>query len=98
METGSTKAISEVKQELRLREWSEQIERQQSSGLSVEQWCDENGINPKTYYYRLRKVLLTAQQTRWLLEGLSIEQSKAIKAGKARKYGICACILIRFMI
>ena len=26
--------------------------------------------------------LLTAQQTRWLLEGLSIEQSKAIKAGK----------------
>ena len=56
METGSTKAISEVKQELRLREWSEQIERQQSSGLSVEQWCDENGINPKTYYYRLRKV------------------------------------------
>ena len=56
METGSTKAISEVKQELRMREWSEQIERQQSSGLSVEQWCDENGINPKTYYYRLRKV------------------------------------------
>ena len=56
METGSTKAISEVKQEIRLREWSEQIERQQSSGMSVEQWCVENGIKPKTYYYRLRKV------------------------------------------
>ena len=27
--------------------------------------------------------LLTAQQTRWLLEGLTIEQPKAIKAGKA---------------
>ena len=26
--------------------------------------------------------LLTAQQTRWLLEGLTIEQPKAIKAGK----------------
>ena len=26
--------------------------------------------------------LLTSQQTRWLLEGLSIEQSKAIKVGK----------------
>ena len=41
METGSTRAINEVKQERRLREWSEQIERQQSSGLSVEQWCIE---------------------------------------------------------
>ena len=56
METGSTKAISEVKHSIRLREWSEQIERQQTSGLSVQQWCDENGINSKTYYYRLRKV------------------------------------------
>ena len=50
METESTRAINEVKQELRLREWSEQIERQQSSGMSVEQWCIENGIKPKTYY------------------------------------------------
>ena len=56
METESTRTISEAKQEIRLREWSEQIERQQSSGMSVEQWCVENGIKPKTYYYRLRKV------------------------------------------
>ena len=56
METGSTKAISEEKQELRLREWSEQIERQQSSGLSVEQWCAENGIKPKTYYHFQKRI------------------------------------------
>ena len=56
MEKESTRAINKVKQELRLREWSEQIERQQSSGMSVEQWCIENGIKPKTYYYRLRRV------------------------------------------
>ena len=56
MEKESTRAISEVKKEIRLREWSEQIERQQSSGLSVEQWCVENRIKPKTYYYRLRRV------------------------------------------
>ena len=53
METGNTRTISEAKQERRLREWSEQIERQQSSGMSVEQWCVENGIKSKTYYYRL---------------------------------------------
>ena len=56
METESTRAINEVKQEIRLREWTEQIERQQSSGMSVEQWCVKNGIKPKTYYYRLRRV------------------------------------------
>ena len=26
------------------------------SGLTVQQWCNSNGINIKTYYYRLRKV------------------------------------------
>jgi hypothetical protein len=26
------------------------------SGLSVRSWCAQNGISPKTYYYRLRRV------------------------------------------
>ena len=49
-------AITAVKQEVRLREWSAQIEAQQASGLTVLQWCSENGIKPKTYYYHLKKV------------------------------------------
>ena len=49
-------AITAVKQEVRLREWSAQIEAQQASGLTVLQWCAENGIKPKTYYYHLKKV------------------------------------------
>ncbi len=24
--------------------------------MTVQEWCAENGISPKTYYYRLRKV------------------------------------------
>ena len=24
--------------------------------MTVQKWCKENGINPKTYYYRLRRV------------------------------------------
>ena len=39
-----------------MQEWSAQIEAQQTSGLTVQQWCVENGIKPKTYYYRLKKV------------------------------------------
>ena len=32
----------------------EDYARQQESGLTVRQWCRENGILPKTFYYRLR--------------------------------------------
>ena len=32
-----------------MQEWSAQIEAQQASGLTVQQWCMENGVKPKTY-------------------------------------------------
>lgn len=56
MGTKTTTAISTVKQEVQLREWTEQIKAQQESGMTVTAFCAENGINPKTYYYHLRKV------------------------------------------
>ncbi len=49
-----TTAIRAIKQEIRLREWSAQVKAQQASGMTVRQWCTENGIKPATYYYRLR--------------------------------------------
>ena len=51
-----TAALAVVKQDVRLQEWSAQIEAQQASGLTVRQWCIENGVKPKTYYYHLKKV------------------------------------------
>lgn len=51
-----TTAIAAVKQEVSLQEWSAQIEAQQASGLTVRQWCIENGIKPSTYYNRLKRV------------------------------------------
>jgi hypothetical protein len=32
----------------------EDYARQQESGLTVTQWCQDNGILPKTFYYRLK--------------------------------------------
>ncbi len=49
-----TTAIRAIKQEIRLQEWSAQIKSQQTSGMTVRQWCVENGIKPSTYYYHLR--------------------------------------------
>ena len=51
-----TTALAAVKQEVRMQEWSAQIVAQQASGMTMQKWCAENGINPKTYYYHLRKL------------------------------------------
>ena len=48
--------IVTVKKNIRLQEWNRQIEEHKASGLSVQEWCIQNGINLKTYYYHLRKV------------------------------------------
>ena len=48
--------IREVKTELRHREWVEQIQECQSSGMTVTAWCKEKGISQHTYYSRLNVV------------------------------------------
>ena len=56
MRSTTTTAIVAVKREVQLQEWAAQIEAQRASGMTVQQWCAENGINVKTYYHRLRRV------------------------------------------
>ena len=41
---------------IRFEEWKRQVEECRSNGKSVSAWCEENGLKPKTYYYRLNKV------------------------------------------
>ena len=48
--------ISEVKQEYQLQEWSGMFWEQKESGLSVKEWCQEQGLAEHIYYYRLRKL------------------------------------------
>ena len=48
--------ISRVKEEVKLKAWSEKIQQCKSSGLTVAQWRENNSFNIKTYYYRLKKV------------------------------------------
>ena len=51
-----TATIGQLKEQVRYAEWARQYEEQKASGLSVTDWCKENGINPSTYYHRLRKI------------------------------------------
>ena len=43
-----TKEIATIRQAVRLQEWSELIKAQQASGLTIKQWCEQNGIKPNT--------------------------------------------------
>ena len=48
--------IARIKNEVRLQQWAEMVQLRNESGLTVSQWCRQNGINQKTYYYRLNLV------------------------------------------
>ena len=45
-----------IKNEVKYKQWTEMIESRSASGMTVVAWCAENGINPKTYYYRLKRL------------------------------------------
>ena len=63
MKPNTITAVTIVKHRMKLREWAEQIEARQASGMSVQNWCAENGMNVKTYYYHLRKVREQCMET-----------------------------------
>ena len=71
--------IREVKTEFRHREWAEQIQECQSSGMTVTAWCRENGISQHTYYSRLnvvrKELLKRAELPLQQIVPLSVSQS-----------------------
>lgn len=47
--------VTIVKNAVADAEWEEKIRRCQESGLTVQEWCNLNKVNVKTYYYHLRR-------------------------------------------
>ena len=50
---GSTKTTAA---ELRMQMWTARIQECKNSGKTIREWCKENGIAEKTYYYWHKKV------------------------------------------
>lgn len=50
----------EVANQYRLNKWIEIVRECRSSGQTVSAWCAEHDINPKTYYYWLKRVRTAA--------------------------------------
>lgn len=48
--------IARVKKKVKLAQWVEMVKSRNESGLTVTDWCKQNGINLNTYYYRLKRL------------------------------------------
>lgn len=53
----------DVKRQYTLQQWTSLIQECRSSGLSVRQWCAQNGIIEGSYYYWLKKIRSMAMET-----------------------------------
>ena len=52
--------ILQVREEYRLQHWRPIVQQCRESGLSNRDFCRQNGITEKTYYYWLRKLRMAA--------------------------------------
>ena len=63
-----SKGLRVVKESNDLAEWSRQVEKCRSSGLSVRSWCEQNGIAVSTFHYRQQKVWDALQKRNQFVE------------------------------
>lgn len=69
----------EMVQEVRLANWAGILRARRDSGLSVRCYCQEQGINEKTYYYWQRRLRETACE-RLVSEELSPQKESPVFA------------------
>ena len=48
--------VKELVKETRHYGWAQQLQEQQNSGLSICEWCRQNGIAENTFHYRMKIV------------------------------------------
>ncbi len=55
--------LQEMKKQMKWQEWSQMVTACRNSGMKIKDWCEQNEINLKTYYYRQRRVFDTVKDT-----------------------------------
>lgn len=48
--------ITDAKTEFRLKQWTKIIQTCQASGMTIVNWCSQNNVKTKSYYYWLRRI------------------------------------------
>ena len=62
---------------IRIQQWAAVFKAKAESGLTVDEYCDQNGISRNAYYYWLRKVKAAApEHTRTTFVELEVAQTE----------------------
>ena len=84
-------SLQRVNRQQRLAEWSRRVEACRNSGLTVVQWCQENGIAVSTYFSWKRKVFQALKEVQKITfaevtghGGFSIPQARGSISGNQR--------------
>ena len=85
--------IQTLKNQMTLKNRTQEVAECRSSGMTVSAWCELHGINVKTYYYHLRQVresLLTENRV-VPLNTKNISDNIEILSGDVRITLPCGC-------
>ena len=83
-------SLQRANQQQRLVEWSRRVEACRSSGLSVGQWCQENGIAVSTYFSWQRKVFQALKEVQEVTFAEAPIMERSLRAYRSR-YGGKRC-------
>lgn len=70
--TEMEKSIQRANHTSKLAMWAERVNFCRSSGLTVRQWCEENGIAQCTYYSWQKKVFQAVRQQETYFEEIDV--------------------------
>ena len=76
----------EARNRYRMEEWAQIISQCRASGLSNREFCRQNGIPEKTFYYRLKKLREKAAENEITLCRLETESSPCAGCDVRLKY------------
>ena len=66
---GTHMDVRAIKHQALMQEWSARIRECRSSGKSVTEWCEENRIKTKTYYYWEKRFISQVVEQKHLPDG-----------------------------
>ncbi len=81
------KRTEQEEHQYKLKLWTQQIRQCRASGMTVKQWCAQNGYSMKTYYYWMRRI------KRELVDALPEESKSCLPAIKGTTSAFAKVVL-----
>lgn len=72
--------------QIRLAQWGQRIIDRQNSGLTIAQWCEQNGFTKDAYYYwqkRVRAAAIDSTGTNLTISSSASEHSLLVPSGES---------------